>query len=146
MSEFNSIAEEIRYHAREFMKDGAEYAAKDVKAYVKANMKDQVSDGAFAGAIRDLMQKEDQYVVVRRGFYKFTGDSERQNRMVYSKDNPFLDLSISMLNQTLRDIGDKLKEEVNILELGNDEIRQIQDVKKLVEDVKAIVEKHSGHE
>lgn len=146
MSEFNSIAEEIRFHAREFMKDGDEYAAKDVKAYVKANMKDQVSDGAFAGAIRDLIQKEDQYIVVRRGFYKYTGGSFSKDSTVYSKDNPFLNLSIIMLNQTLRNIGEKLKEEVNILELEDSEIRQIQDVKKLVEDVKGIVEKYSSHE
>lgn len=145
---FTSISEEIRYHAKQIMADGQQYPLKVIKTYVKSKMVSGFSEGAFAGAMRDLVLKEDDYVVVRRGVYQYKGSNaffKEQDGVDDSQESK--EIKLSLLSIPIRNFTkaiEKTKEEVNksfdILEISDQELAQINLIRSVIKQVEEIIE------
>lgn len=145
---FTSISEEIRYHAKQIMADGQQYPLKVIKTYVKNKMVSGFSEGAFAGAMRDLVLKEDDYIVVRRGVYQYKGsetfleerdglnDSQESNEMEFS----LLSIPIRNFKQAIEKTKEEINENCNILDMSDQELAQVNLIRSVIEQVEKTIE------
>lgn len=66
---FNSNAEEIRYHMKQLLNQGGEYTVAQIKEYVHAQTGKDFTTGTYAGAMRDLVDRDPNYYIPSRGIY-----------------------------------------------------------------------------
>lgn len=69
---FDSQAEEIRFYTRQLLEDGKARKLKEIKEYIKDLTGKEFSPGAYAGALRDLIAKEKEYINPNHGEYQKT--------------------------------------------------------------------------
>lgn len=145
---FTSASEEIRYYAKQIMADGQQYPLKVIKTYVKSKMVSGFSEGAFAGAMRDLILKEDDYVVVRRGVYQYKGSNTYlKERDDIDNSQVSNDVKVSLISIPIRNFKqaiEKTKEEINencnILDISDQELAQINIIRSVIEQVEGVIE------
>lgn len=142
---FTSVSEEIRYHAKDFMSDGAQYPLKVIKEYVKSKMSSGFSEGAFAGAMRDLVAKEAEYEVIRRGVYQYVGAGGLTEEHLDIHQNlddtdSLLSIPVRYLSEAIENIKEDTNNRCNILDMSDDELDQVELIRSILEQVQKIVE------
>jgi len=111
---FKSNAEEIRYYMKQLLSSGNEYTVDQIKAYVKEKSGKNFTNGTYAGAMRDLIDRDPNYYIPRRGIYA------AKNPRTSSTNDVFT----GILQQALHAVEEACK--VDISQLTVQEIQALQ--------------------
>ncbi|MGG3942092.1 hypothetical protein ABEV54_11715 [Peribacillus psychrosaccharolyticus] len=131
MTSFNSQADQIRYYTRELLADKKEHNVQEIKDYVKNQTQKNFSPGAYAGAIRDLVAKEDGYENPKRGVYIFSEVSNQDDMNLIDTTKIILEKGI---NELYSEIGKK-----NIFTIQEDDLKTINKIKEIIKYLKTTI-------
>ena len=90
---FKSDAEMIRYYFKELLSDGEEHSRLDIISYVKQRYGETGISGAsltnsmFDSAIKTLLSSNADYYYVRRGVFKWHGETRLESSLTNVCDN-----------------------------------------------------------
>lgn len=112
---FKSNAEEIRYYMKELLNTGKEYTVDEIKEYVSSKSGKSFSSGTYAGAMRDLIERDPNYFVPRRGIYA----AKQSSNSADSKT----DIFTAIIQQALKAVDEACK--VDVTQLSLEEIEKI---------------------
>jgi|SRR5699024_4651225 len=127
---FNSTSEAVRHYVKELLSDGEVHTTEEIRSFVTSKLYDNVTSGIFSGAIRDLINKEPQYVNVGRGQYRLIED---QSILVLSVQKS-LENAISEIKQELDNISVS-----TLTEEEFDDVRNIQAILKGINKLKELI-------
>ncbi len=82
---FNSNAEEIRYYMKQLLNSGGEHTVDQIKTYVREKSGKDFSNGTYAGAMRDLIDRDPNYHIPRRGIYAAKNQHPASNNDVFTE-------------------------------------------------------------
>lgn len=85
MRKFNSQADEIRYYVKGLLKDGKPHTVKEMKAYTERQSNKEFTEGAFAGAFRELVKNDPSYFIPKRGVYQSVDERRKQEGILEKK-------------------------------------------------------------
>lgn len=126
--EFKSVADEIRFYIRELLEDQKPHKVKEIKEYVESKVGKNWSTGCYAGAIRDLVAKEPQYVSVERGVYVYQPEAKN-----------ILEKSVNkILKKTIDDLYIEANK-VNVLNITAEDITTINKIKEITDYLEKII-------
>lgn len=112
---FKSNAEEIRYYMKQLLDKGGEHTVDEIKQYVHDKTEKDFTNGTYAGAMRDLIDRDPNYHIPRRGIYA----SKTLNTSSYN-----FDIFDDIINQALSSIDEACK--IDITKLTVSQIEEIQ--------------------
>lgn len=100
---FNSNAEEIRHYMRELLNQGGEYTVEQIKTYVHEKSGKDFSNGTYAGAMRDLIDRDPNYHIPRRGIYAAKNQHPSSDGDIFTE----------IIRQTLREVDEACKVDIS---------------------------------
>lgn len=118
---FTSQAQEIRHYTKELLADNEEHELKEIKQYVLQRTGKVFEHGAYAGALRDLVAKERDYINPRRGIYihKISPTSLKE-------------IAQELLQETICKLYDEVRN-MNGLTIKSEDFRTIEEIRKTIE-------------
>ena len=129
---YTSQAEEIKKHTCELLADGTPHRLGEIKEFVQARADKSFTAGAFAGAMRDLVYKHQDYKTTGRGYYIY---SPALTDQMVTANTKTADYSLGsayhdVLKQTIAALEEKSK--TNVLNLTDKDLQNIQEAKKII--------------
>jgi len=102
---FSSNADEIRFYIKQFLDDGTEKSTNEIHEHVRnAAAGKDFTQAMIAGALNDLLVREDVYQRVRRGMYQKTQQVETQEDPLDKYDLVLKDTITRLVNASMTDI------------------------------------------
>lgn len=107
---FVSLSEEIRYYMKDLLSDKKLHSTAEVKEYVRnTTNNNEISEGAFSGAIRDLLAKEPQYTNPKRGYYQL---NDTDSLLLLTVEKVLTDAKEEIDNELKKIDGSKITEDI----------------------------------
>lgn len=123
---FTSKAEEIRYYTKQLLEDNKEHSVQEIKKYIFDNIGKEYSDGAYAGALRDLVAKEECYENPRRGIYVYK-----------SNDGELKKVANNILKETIEKLYLEVGK-INVLTITQDDFKVVNQIKEVIQELENI--------
>lgn len=127
---FKSNADEIRYHVRGLLSDNREHELQEIKKHVENKSGKRFTSGNYAGALRDLIAKED-YFSPKRGVYKKGVSINCENCDSYDLSMGIKELLVKFYNELYNEIG-----KLNILDASDEDSQIAKEAKNILEYLK----------
>ena len=128
---FNSNVDEMRYYAKELLKDGKEHKASEINEYIQKNSLKAIefTRGMLACALKTLVQNEG-YKIIRRGVYKQVSELNNDEPQNKKKDSDYLLIINKILEKAINET--KSASSGDMLEISDEEINLIRRIGKMV--------------
>jgi hypothetical protein len=124
-----SDSEEIRYYAKKLLANGQAHSVQSIKKYVSKISKKDFTEGTFAGALRDLVKKNKEYINPKRGYIQLINDERGQKTVVEEACN--------ILDQTTKALYSEVSR-LHPFEMTKDEENAVNNLKKLIHEIKRV--------
>ena len=133
--EKTSNAQVIKSYYKEIMADRKEHSRSELFDYVQNRSECKYTDGMLTGALRTLVTDTHEYVCVRRGWYKKVSTEKE-----LQKKNSIVDVYIEILNDTLRKSSSVTSNPFSVINMGSDERKKMQIIKKCLTEIDKTIE------
>lgn len=130
---FKSQADEIRYYTKKLLDEGEMKSVKEIKSYVFEKSQKKFSDGAFAGALRDLIMNSDEYTSPSRGIYC------RSNSDEIAEVNESFEEEYKKI---LKDTSNRLiaaAQKLNPLTISMEQQKQLSNIKEILDKIDEVI-------
>ena len=133
-----SNAQMIKSYYKEIMEDKKEHSRRELFEYAQKRSGCNYTDGMLTGALRTLVTDTQEYICIRRGWYKKVVEEKQ-----LKKQNSIVDVYIEILKDTLRKSENVTSNPFYVINMGVDERERMQRIKnclavidKTIEEVK----------
>ena len=125
-----SNAEAIRVLIRQKMSDGKPHEFAEIREYIQANSKREVTKGMMAGAMLRLVQSEPDYISLERGRYQYVG------KEIQIPPNPYEPMKepLEKARQQMLEYGN-----FNYIVASKEEILRAERAKKYIQQLDAMI-------
>lgn len=123
MPNFRSTADKIRFYTRKLLSDGKAHTVKEIKEYIYKETQENFTDGCYAGALRDLVAKEDGYEKIGYGSY--------MNMTILQGEIDLTKACRDILDKTISGLSDEFNKK-NVLKLTDDDLKLREKVNNII--------------
>lgn len=134
-----SNAREIRMYYKELLRDAAEHSRAELLAYAKQrNPEANYTEGMLSGALKTLVDGNQNYISVGRGIYKLNTDTTVTN-------GGYIEALIQKYNEILKEAIEKMENEITVnpfllLEVGEGDVSRMRKIQRCMDTMKQTVE------
>ncbi len=131
-----SNAQQIKALYREVLADQEEHSRIELFDYARRNSANRYTDGMLTGALRTLITDTDDYICVRRGWYKKKDGEDRAQ-----EPNSLVEAYAEVFRETLKKCGNIKSDPFRVLRLGQDERSRLADIENCIAVISETVER-----
>ena len=119
-----SNAQKIKKYYKQILSDGEEHSRIELFDYAKRSSGYNYTDGMLTGALRTLVTDTQEYVCVRRGWYKKKSVEEQSE-----ESNSLVEAYIEILKEALRKSRNITSDPFAVINMDQDEMEKLQKIK-----------------
>lgn len=123
-----SNAQLIKKFYKELLSDHKEHSRIELFAFAQARSGNKFSDGMLTGALRTLVTDTNEYICIRRGWYKKKLQEETQ-----SETTSLIDSYTEILNDALKKSKSITSNPFKIMKMDYTDIEKMKDIEKCID-------------
>lgn len=133
-----SNAQQIKELYKELLADCQEHSRIELFSHAQQRSGNRFTDGMLTGALRTLITDTNDYICVRRGWYK-KKNKEEQNQ----EHNSLVEAYLDVFKEALRKSGNITSNPFQVLNMNRNDITKLEDIEKCVKVISDTIEKIS---
>lgn len=131
-----SNAQQIKVFYKEVLEDHREHSRIELFDYAKRKSNNLYTDGMLTGALRTLVTDTDDYICVRRGWYKKKNREER-----IKEPNSLVKAYVEIFQDTLRKSKNITSDPFRVLKMPQEDVKKLECIEKCIAMISDTLEK-----
>lgn len=131
-----SNAQQIKVFYKEVLEDQRAHSRIELFDYAKRKSNNLYTDGMLTGALRTLVTDTDDYICVRRGWYKKKNREER-----IQEPNSLVQAYMEIFQDTLRKSKNITSDPFRVLKMPQEDVKKLEYIEKCIAMISDTLEK-----
>lgn len=131
-----SNAQQIKVFYKEVLEDQREHSRIELFNYAKRKSNNLYTDGMLTGALRTLVTDTDDYICVRRGWYKKKNREEK-----IQEPNSFVQAYVEIFQDTIRKSKNITSDPFRVLKMPQEDVKKLERIEKCIAMISDTLEK-----
>ena len=122
-----SNAQQIKVFYKEVLEDQREHSRIELFNYAKRKSNNLYTDGMLTGALRTLVTDTDDYICVRRGWYKKKNREEK-----IQEPNSLVQAYVEIFQDTIRKSKNITSDPFRVLKMPQEDVKKLERIEKCI--------------
>jgi hypothetical protein len=131
-----SNAQQIKVFYKEVLEDQREHSRIELFNYAKRKSNNLYTDGMLTGALRTLVTDTDDYICVRRGWYKKKNREEK-----IQEPNSLVQAYVEIFQDTIRKSKNITSDPFRVLKMPQEDVKKLERIEKCIAMISDTLEK-----
>ena len=131
-----SNAQQIKVFYKEVLEDLPEHSRIELFIYAKRKSNNLYTDGMLTGALRTLVTDTDDYICVRRGWYKKKNREEK-----IQEPNSLVQAYVEIFQDTIRKSKNITSDPFRVLKMPQEDVKKLERIEKCIAMISDTLEK-----
>ena len=131
-----SNAQQIKVFYKEVLEDQREHSRIELFNYAKRKSNNLYTDGMLTGALRTLVTDTDDYICVRRGWYKKKNREEK-----IQEPNSLVQAYVEIFQDTIRKSKNITSDPFRVLKMPQEDVKKLERIEKCTAMISDTLEK-----
>ena len=131
-----SNAQQIKVFYKEVLEDQREHSRIELFNYAKRKSNNLYTDGMLTGALRTLVTDTDDYICVRRGWYKKKNREEK-----IQEPNSLVQAYVEIFQDTIRKSKNITSDPFRVLKMPQEDVNKLERIEKCIAMISDTLEK-----
>lgn len=131
-----SNAQQIKVFYKEVLEDQREHSRIELFNYAKRKSNNLYTDGMLTGALRTLVTDTDDYICVRRGWYKKKNREEK-----IQEPNSLVQGYVEIFQDTIRKSKNITSDPFRVLKMPQEDVKKLERIEKCIAMISDTLEK-----
>ena len=131
-----SNAQQIKVFYKEVLEDQREHSRIELFNYAKRKSNNLYTDGMLTGALRTLVTDTDDYICVRRGWYKKENREEK-----IQEPNSLVQAYVEIFQDTIRKSKNITSDPFRVLKMPQEDVNKLERIEKCIAMISDTLEK-----
>lgn len=131
-----SNAQQIKVFYKEVLEDQREHSRIELFNYAKRKSNNLYTDGMLTGALRTMVTDTDDYICVRRGWYKKKNREEK-----IQEPNSLVQAYVEIFQDTIRKSKNITSDPFRVLKMPQEDVKKLERIEKCIAMISDTLEK-----
>ena len=122
-----SNAQQIKVFYKEVLEDQREHSRIELFNYAKRKSNNLYTDGMLTGALRTLVTDTDDYICVRRGWYKKKNREEK-----IQEPNSLVQAYVEIFQDTIRKSKNITSDPFRVLKMPQEDVKKLEEMLQVI--------------